>query len=180
MNTQHNKSLIIIGAGSLGVMTLDVVLKSYAFQDIYFVDDYKKQNTDVYGIEVIGGLSILEEINLDSTRFVIAIADNQVRAKIAKRFAYLPYVNIIHPNVSISSFAQIKGSGNIILSHTSIDPKVFIHSHVIINKNCSIGHDTVLHNYSQVSPGCSFGGYTTLEEEVFVGIGANTLPNVTI
>src|SRR5699024_7104289 len=115
---------------------------------------------------------------VDEYDFIIAVSNNKTRKNIVESND-LNYVNIIHPKTSISRFSTI-GKGNIILSHTSIDPNVKIHNHCILNKNNSIGHDSVLRDFSQVSPGNSFGGFTELLDGAFMGIGASTIPNVII
>lgn len=177
---QSNKKLIIIGAGSLGALTLDAALNEgiYSLNQIFFVDDGKNIDEKIHGVPVIGGVSALYELNLKEYDFIIAISNNKIRKKIVETYA-LNYVNIIHPTAAMSSFANL-GVGNIILPNTSIDPNVKIGNHVIINKNNSIGHDSIFNNFSQVSPGCSLGGYTRLEEGVFLGLGVTLLPKVTI
>lgn len=176
MKTKNNK-LIIIGAGSLGVMTLDAVLEMNCYDEVLFIDDNKEKDELVHGFQVMGGMNELEKINVD-TDCIIAIANNRVRKKIAEENE-LNYINIIHPKAAVSRYAQI-GIGNIVLSNSSVDPNVEVFNHVIINKNNSIGHNSTLQNYSQVSPGCSFGGFTELKEGVFTGLGSVTIPSIIV
>lgn len=178
--TQSNKKLVIIGAGSLGVMTLDAVLCEghYSLNQILFIDDGKEVDEKIHDIPVIGGIDVLDRLDSQEYDFVIAIANNKIRKKIAESYE-LNYVNIVHPAAVISKFAKI-GHGNIILPNVSIDPNVKIKNHVVINKNNSIGHDTIFQNFTQVSPGCSLGGYTQIEEGAFLGLGVVTLPNLKI
>jgi len=176
--TKTGKHLIIIGAGSLGVITLDAALEMNRYKSIYFLDDHKNTNCLIHNFEVLGGLNRLYEINKSDYEFIIAIADNGVRKTISEKFD-LNYVNIIHPKSIISRFASI-GQGNIILANTTIDPNVKTLNHVIINKNNSIGHDSVLNDYAQVSPGCSLGGHTIIKDGAFLGLSVNTLPNINI
>lgn len=174
---QSNRKLIIIGAGSLGIMTLDAAIceGKYSLDQIFFIDDGKNKDESIHGVPVLGGIAVLYELDVEEYDFVIAIANNIVRKKIAYNNE-LNYVNIIHPSAVVSEFSEM-GIGNIIMPNTSIDPNVKIKNHVIINKNNSIGHDSVLNNFSQVSPGSSFGGYTILDEGVFIGLGTNIIPD---
>lgn len=172
---QSRNHLIIIGAGSLGVLTLDAALEMDIYRSIAFIDDAKEPDSKVLGYPVLGGTNYLSNLNNEKYEYIIAISNNEVREKVTKQYE-LNYTNIIHPKTSISRFAKIIGKGNIILSYTSIDPNVKIYNHVIINKNNSIGHDTVLHDYSQVSPGCSLGGFVTLHEKSYLGLGVSVLP----
>lgn len=174
--TLSKKALIIIGAGSLGVMTLDAALEMDRYETIVFIDDGKKANSLVHNFKVLGGINVLQKISINKFDFVIAIANNKVRKKIAEE-NHLNYINIIHPKVSISRFAKI-GKGNIILPNTSIDPETVINNHIIINKNNSLGHNVVMKNYSQASPGCNLGG--TIGEGTFIGLGGVVLPEIKV
>src|SRR5699024_10064167 len=142
---------------------------------ILFIDDGKEIGEKIHDIPVIGGIDVLDRLDSQEHDFVIAIANNKIRKKIAESYE-LNYVNIIHPSAVISKFEKI-GQGNIILPNVSIDPNVKITNHVVINKNNSIGHDTVFQSFTQVSPGCSLGGYTKIEEGAFLGLGVVTLPD---
>jgi len=172
----NNKKLAIIGAGSLGVMTLDTVLKEgvYTLKNIVFIDDEKDKGEIIYGVSVIGRSDIVADLDSNIYDFVIAVADNNVRKKIAETYD-VSYVTITHPHATISEFAKI-GIGNIILPNVTIDPEAIIHNHVIINKNTSIGHNVEMENFSQASPGCQLGGL--IQERTFLGLGATLLPNI--
>lgn len=174
--TQFRKNLIIIGAGSLGVMTLDAALEMGKYETIAFIDDGKEANSLIHNYRVLGGLNILSKININEYDFVIAIANNKIRKKIAEEHN-LNYINIIHPKTSISRFAKI-GIGNIIMPNTSVDPETVIYNHVVINKNNSLGHNVIMKNFAQVSPGCNLGGI--IGEGTFIGLGAVVLPEVKI
>jgi|SRR5699024_6956464 len=174
--SQNNK-LIIIGAGSLGVMTLDIALEMNKYKEIYFLDDSKSENEFVHTYKVLGGIDTINALNILKYDFVISIANNATRKKIAEKYNNLNFVNIIHPKSSISRFSQI-GKGNIILPNVSIDPETIIHDHTIINKNTSLGHNVIMKNYAQSSPGCQLGG--KIGELTFIGLGATVLPNINI
>lgn len=172
----NNKKLVIIGAGSLGVMTLDIALSQGEdiFSEIIFVDDGKAGDT-VHGYDVVGPITMLDELQGDFVA-VIAIANNKVRKAIAEKYK-LHYINLIHPKAVISTLASI-GTGNIILPNVSVDPEAVIGNHVVVNKNTSLGHNVILGDYSQVSPGCQLAG--EVGELSFLGLGASLLPYVKI
>lgn len=175
---QSNRKLVIIGAGSLGVMTLDAALNegNYSLEQIAFIDDGKKLDEKIHGVPVIGGINIIKNLLSNEHDFVIAIANNELRKKIVDTYD-INYVNIIHPTAVISKFAKI-GIGNIILPNVSIDPETIVQNHVIINKNTSLGHNVKLEDFSQVSPGCQLGGL--VGEGTFIGLGSTLLPNIKI
>ena len=51
---------------------------------------------------------------------------------------------------------------------------------VLINLNCTIGHDVVIGDYCELSPGVHVSGNVTLEANVVLGTGAVVLPGVRI
>ena len=174
MKTRKN-NLIIIGAGSLGVMTLDAALEMNCYEEIVFVDDNKKKGELIHGYKVIGGMNQLNDIDNEAD-YIIAIANNRIRKKIAEQYD-LNYVNIIHPKTSISRLSKI-GRGNIILPNSSVDPETVIKNHVIINKNNSLGHNVTMKSYTQASPGCNLGGI--INEGTFIGLGSIVLPEIKV
>lgn len=175
----QDEKLIIIGAGSLGIMTLDVVLNegNYAQENIFFVDDRITRHEHVYGIPVIGDVDSIENLDMSKFKFIIAIANNKIRKKIAEKYNELTYVNAIHPKASVSKLSKI-GVGNIILPNAAVDPETIIHNHVIINKNTSLGHNVEMEDYSQVSPGSQLGGLVKMA--AFLGMGSTLLPNIKV
>jgi|SRR5690625_542614 len=176
---QCNRKLVIIGAGGLGVMTLDIILKqgNYTKRDIVFIDDGKDENEHVYDIPVIGGIAIINEMEFDRCDFIVAISNNQIRKKIVNNNKHLNYINAIHPDATISNLAKL-GQGNIILPNVTIDPEVIINNHVIINKNTSVGHTVVMQDYSQAAPGCQLTG--VIGECAFLGLGVTQLTGKSI
>lgn len=176
--TKKNKKLVIIGAGSLGVMTLDAALNegNYLLENIFFLDDGREVNEQIHNVPVIGGIEMIQQLSQAEYDFVIAIANNKTRKSIAEANDVL-YVNIIHPAAVVSHFAKL-GTGNIILPNVTIDPETIIENHVIINKNTSLGHNVTMKNYSQASPGCQLGG--VVGEGTFIGLGATILPNISV
>ncbi len=52
--------------------------------------------------------------------------------------------------------------------------------HVLLNLNCTVGHDTVLGDYVTVSPGVNISGRVRLDDGVDCGTGASILPGVAV
>ena len=98
---KRNKKLAIIGAGSLGVMTLDATISQgdYAEDQIVFIDDGKKKGERLYNIPIVGGLRKILTLDTNEYDFIIAIANNKVRKRIKSTYDNLNYVNIIHPKI---------------------------------------------------------------------------------
>ena len=50
-----------------------------------------------------------------------------------------------------------------------------IGEHVILNLDCTVGHNTVIEDYVTVSPGCHLSGYSTIRRGAYLGTGAVTI-----
>ncbi|MDY7224215.1 acetyltransferase [Halalkalibacterium halodurans] len=174
---KNRQKIIIVGAGSLGLMTADIVKVNEAFSNMSVAvadDNIQRHGDTVLDFPIIGSIDEVAELGKrEESKFVLAIANNKVRKRIAQNHFDLDYINVIHPRASVSKFSSI-GKGNIILPNVSIDPDAVIEDHVIVNKNASIGHNGVLRSFSQVCPGVSLGG--TICEGAFLGLNATVLP----
>ncbi|TMV53020.1 hypothetical protein FE783_02210 [Paenibacillus mesophilus] len=180
---RNAEKTFIIGAGALGIMTLDILAANRDPAPIALIDDDVSLTGQTrYGFPIFGpidGILHRNDLPLATSRFILAIADNTVRRSLSVKHKHLLYRNAIHHRAVVSPFAEI-GTGTIILPGTVIDPAVRIGSHVIINKSVSIGHHTLLSDFSQIAHGVSIGGYGRVMERAFIGLGASVLPNTTI
>ncbi|NSL52735.1 acetyltransferase [Calidifontibacillus erzurumensis] len=177
------EKIIVIGAGSLGKLTVDCILqnKECVPNNIGILDDdISKHDTRILNIPVLGPISLIDSLSeKKDVSFVVAIANNSIRKKIVDENPKLNYRSIISNRAIISPLSKI-GRGCIILPGTVVDPEAIINNHVIINKLATIAHDVTLHDFSQVSPGVNFGGFVDFGECSFIGLGAAILPNVKI
>lgn len=181
--TSSGEKLIIIGAGSLGKLTIDCVLRNneHKINNIGILDDNPDlHGHSILGVPVIG--SVNESVFLSENEdisFVVAIANNEIRRNIVSKYQNLQFKNVISKQATVSPFSEM-GQGNIILPGVVIDPDAKIKNHVIVNKSSTVAHDVVLYNFSQVSPGVNFGGFVEVDECTFIGLGAKILPFIKI
>lgn len=117
-----------------------------------------------------------------STRFVVAVGASHVRKKIAEKFEMAGFdaYNLMHPGVAYGMPVQGPGKGTMICAGVKISLDTTIGRHVLLNLNCTIGHDVVLEDYVTVSPGANISGNVHLESCVEIGSGAVVLPGVRI
>lgn len=99
---------------------------------------------------------------------VIAIGNGEVRRKMADFFK-LKYGNInagrIYGNINSLE-------GLIICPGTILTTNIRIGKHVIINLNCTIGHDCVIGDYVTMSPGANVSGNVTIGSNCYIGTNA--------
>ncbi|MCO5235622.1 MAG: acetyltransferase [Chitinophagaceae bacterium] len=175
--------LYIVGCGNVGGFV------AYNFDSFnteeyeihgFLDDDTGKYNKTIFGFPVLGGIDMLD-LWSDKTAVVIGIADPLMKKNVKERIN-LP--NVVFPSL-ISKSAWVSnqvtiGEGTVIYPGVTIDYDVVIEDFVLVNKNCSLGHNSMLSKFSTLAPGVSLAGFTYLEECVNVGINAATIQNVHI
>jgi serine acetyltransferase len=55
-----------------------------------------------------------------------------------------------------------------------------IGNHVIINLNCTIGHDTIIEDYCSIMPTVIINGNNHLSEGVYVGTGTTFIHQISV
>lgn len=51
---------------------------------------------------------------------------------------------------------------------------------VVLNINCTVGHDVKIGEFSTISPGCNISGCVVIGNSVYVGSGSNIRDEITI
>jgi sugar O-acyltransferase (sialic acid O-acetyltransferase NeuD family) len=82
------------------------------------------------------------------------------------------FATLVHPDVRYDAATVEIGAGSILCAGNIITVNVKIGSHVILNLDCTVGHDSVFGDFSTISPGCHLSGYSTIGEGAFLGTGA--------
>ena len=174
------KELYIIGAGSVGghvALNIGEYSKKYTITG-FFDDDPAKIGTHQFGFEVIG--TVDEALDINNKEVVIGIALPSVKQKITEKLSANPslrYPTLIHERAWISQNVTI-GKGCIIYPGTTINFGSVIDDFVVLNVNCSLGHNTSVGRYSSFAPGVNTGGHSKIEDAVEMGIGASTLQDI--
>lgn len=177
------KDIVIIGAGGFGreVAWLigDINKVNNEWNIVGFVDDNKSiQGTEINGYKVVGDIDWLEKQEV----FVVnAIGDPVIKKKVMDKLdgSKNKYPVLIHPSVICSDRVSF-GEGSIICAGNIITVNVEIGKHVIINLDCTIGHDANIGDYSTVLPSVNVSGFVKTEECVSVGTGSAVIQGVNI
>lgn len=175
------KNLIIFGASGFGrevAWAVERINKaSPTWNLIGFMDD----NDDIQGKE-INGYRVLGK-TADANKypdayFVCAVGASKVREKIVENLMAvnhdIKFGTIIDPTVEISDLVKI-GEGSIICAHTIITVNIEIGSHVIINLDCTVGHDAVLQDFVTLYPSVNVSGITEIGHAVEMGTGVQII-----
>jgi sugar O-acyltransferase (sialic acid O-acetyltransferase NeuD family) len=177
-------SLVIVGAGGFGrevaALVEAVNRQASSWSLAGFVDDDPSRHGDtVMGYSVRGDVYWLAQQT--DLRFVIAIGDGAARRRIAERLrpSAATAASLLHPSVSIHRTAEV-APGTIACRGVASTVHFEIGPHVILNLNCTIGHDSVLGAFVTLHPGVHVSGAVHLAAGVTLGTGAVVLPGVRI
>ena len=129
----------------------------------------------VNGVPVIGPHQLAAY--LPGLHAIAGIGDPKARARAAGEASDIgcQFVTLVHPSVMLDPETVAVGPGSIICAGSILTVNIVIGSHVIINLDCTIGHDSVLEDYVTVSPGCHLSGYTVVRSGAYLGTGAVTV-----
>lgn len=184
------KDLYIIGAGGFGREVAWLVERINEVNPTWNIKGFIDDNESLWGTkedayEVIGGCDYLK--TLGEVNAVCAVGSAKVRKIIIDKFkdSTVKFATVIDPSVIISKRVEI-GEGSIICAGTIITVDIKIGNHVIINLDCTIGHDDVIEDYVTIYPSVNVSGNVVLGEcsELGTGMqiiqGKNVAPNTII
>jgi len=180
------KDLIIFGASGFGREVAWLVervnRKAPTFNLLGFMDD----NEDIQG-SVINGYKVLGKsenaADYPDAYFVCAVGSSRVREKIITRLREvnpgIRFGTLIDPTVEMSDLVSV-GEGSIICAHTIITVNISIGCHVIINLDCTVGHDTVIKDFVTLYPSVNVSGITNIGRGVELGTGMQIIQGKTV
>lgn len=169
--------LIIVGASGFGREVAWAVERINKVEPTWrllgFMDDSDDlQGTEINGYKVLGKIADLG--NYPLAYFVVAVGSSKVREQIVSNMKAenpdIKFGTVIDPSVEKSDLVTI-GEGTIICAHTIITVNIEIGSHVIINLDCTIGHDAVVQDFVTLYPSVNVSGITNIGRAVELGTG---------
>ena len=169
------RDLYIIGAGGFGrevawlVERINEVNPTWNLKG--FIDDNESLWGNVEGdYPVLGGCEYLK--SLGDVYAVCAVGSAKVRKIIIGRIkeSNVKFATLIDPSVLVSKRVEI-GEGSIICAGTIITVDITIGSHVIINLDCTIGHDDIIEDFATIYPSVNVSGNVVLGECSEFGTG---------
>jgi sugar O-acyltransferase (sialic acid O-acetyltransferase NeuD family) len=170
------RKIAIYGAGGFGrevaCLIEDINKLDHRWDIIGFFDD-AIQAGSVADYKILGGINELNDIK-EKIYLAVAIGWPDSKKKLIKKItnSLIDFPIIIHPSVIMSEQVEI-GKGSIICAGTIATVNVKIGKYVIVNLDCTIGHDAVLKDYCSLMPSVNISGETEIGEGSF--FGTNTL-----
>ncbi len=166
----------IYGTGGFGKEVYDVACrqneKSKKWEKIFFIDDFKENNTLFYLSNIFSLSHVINNYSLDNLEVVIAIGEPVVRIRIKEKLKLngIKLGKVIDPSTIISPTATI-GDGIIVTSDCIIASSVVIGENVAINVKSIVGHDIILSNDVVVSSMVNIGGACKIGAGTYLGMG---------
>lgn len=185
MRDKHINDLIIIGASGFGREVAWLVERINALRPTWNLLGFMDDNPNAQGT-VVGGYPVLGDCNAAATYpdsyFVCAVGAAQTRRKIVGRLNGIMtpnYATLIDPSALISNRVKV-GVGCMICAGSIITVDIDIGNHVIVNLDCTIGHDSVIRDFVTVYPSVNISGSTDIGEAVELGTGTQVIQGKSI
>jgi len=163
----------IYGASGHSKVIIDIAKSRDISIDAIFDDNL--QLTEVSGYKVVHKLS--DELLMRGT--VLAIGDNKIRKKVAKKFEGEFHNGISHSSAVLAS-TVVLGVGTVVMANASVNAEVIIGNHCIINTGATVEHECQLGDYVHISPNSALAGDVIVGEGSHIGIGGVVIPGVKI
>ena len=180
------KDLIIFGASGFGrevawlverINKVNPTWNLLGFMD----DDESIQGTEINGYKVLGKTNNIPEY--PEAYFLCAVGASKTREKIIENMKSIKsdilFATVIDLSVELSELVEI-GEGSIICAHTIITVNVSIGSNVIINLDCTVGHDAILEDFVTLYPSVNVSGITHIRKASELGTGTQVIRGKTI
>ena len=169
------RDLYIIGAGGFGREVAWLVERINAVHPTWNLKGFIDDNSDRWGTveggyPVLGGCEYLKSV--DAAYAVCAVGSARVRKIVIEKLSNsnIKFATVIDPSVIMSDRVEI-GEGTIICAGTIITVDVKIGKHVIINLDCTIGHDDVINDFVTIYPSVNISGNVQVDECSELGTG---------
>lgn len=173
------KDLYIIGAGGFGREVAWVVERINSIKPTWNLKGFIDDNETLWGsiegeYHVLGGcehLSTLEDVYV-----VCAVGSSNARKKIIEKLkdTSVKFATLVDPSVLYSNSVKI-GEGAIVCAGTIITVDVNIGDHVIVNLDCTIGHDAVIDDFVTIYPSVNVSGNVLIGECSELGTGTQII-----
>lgn len=175
------KKLLIIGASGFGREVAWLVERinrnASEWSLLGFLDDNEEiQGKTINGYKVLGKCESVTKYQ--DAYIVCAVGASRIREKIINKIKSLisniQFATLIDPSVEKSDLVTI-GEGSIICAHTILTVNIEIGQHVIINLDCTVGHDAVLNDFVTLYPSVNISGITNIGKASELGTGTQII-----
>lgn len=175
--------IVIVGVGGFGREVAWLIERINSIKPTWdlvgFVDDNKSlMGGNISGYPVVGDSEWLNN-QTDDIYAVCAIGSSNIRKKVIQKLSNVKFATLIDPKVEMSNTVEI-GEGTIICAGSVLTIDVSLGNHVIINLNCTIGHDATIRDYVTIYPSVNVSGNTYIQKHAEIGTGSQLIQGLEI
>ena len=180
------KDIAIFGVGGFGREVLALIQDINRIEPqwniVGFFDDGYEKGLMINGYPTLGKV---EDLNKWETEIAVAISIGSpvIKKKILDNIhnPKVSYPTLIHPTVWIGDRNYVEiGKGCIFCAGVMITTNIAIRDFVILNLQCTVGHDSVINDYAAFMPSVNISGEVNIGEGVYVGTGAKIINQLEI
>lgn len=177
------KDIVIIGAGGFGREVAWLIEDINKVKPEWNIKGFVDEDTNLRG-KVINGYEVLGDVEWLSNQDIFAICavgDSVAKKHIVYKLegTRIKYPVLIHPSAILSDSVKVE-EGSIICAGNILTVNIRIGKHVILNLDCTVGHDVELKNYTTVLPSVNISGNVVIEEAVSLGTGSAIIQGIRI
>ena len=181
------KDLIILGTGDCAREIAHVVerINEASGEAVWNILGFSTDREELVGTTVDGYEVICTDAGVnewpEEVYVICSLGIARARRRVVGNITNprVKYATLIDPDAKIFRDTEI-GEGSIICAGNVLSINVKVGKHVIINWNCSIGHDAVIEDYSVINPGVNISGKVTVGTCTDIGVGSKVIQGLTI
>jgi sugar O-acyltransferase (sialic acid O-acetyltransferase NeuD family) len=165
-------AIVIVGAGGLGREVLAAV-RAAGHEVASFLVEAGYPTVPVHEVPVSDDPA---DWNPEAeTRFLVAIGDARVRARLVGKLGGARFATALHPAAAMGPRVTV-GEGAMILGPVSATTDVVVGPHALVYPGCTLAHDCRVEAFASLAPGVSLAGGVTVGEGASLGVGAAVTP----
>lgn len=181
------KDLIILGTGDFGREIAHMVERINDRSEEkewnllgFSTNEATLKGTIVDGYEVVCTDDELNEWP-DKIYTVCSLGVAKARKKVVAKITNpnVRFATIIDPDAKLFRDVSVE-EGSVICAGTILAINTHIEKHVIVNLNCTLGHDAVVEDYSVINPGVNVSGKVNIKECTDLGTGSKVIQGLNV
>lgn len=179
------RDLTIFGTGGFAREVLQVVLDlnddQPAWNVLGFLDDDRSQHgQELHDLPILGGADWLQGRGSVWSSVAVGSAVSKRRViKHLERLGVRSFATLVHPSAWSGRGVEI-GDGAIVCAGNLLTTDLTIEEHVIVNLDCTVGHDSRIERYATVYPGVHVSGDVVVGEGTELGTGTSIIQGARI
>ena len=178
------KDLAIYGTGGFArevhQLIEDINADDRSWNVLGFVDDDASAPSVVHDLPVLGradwldGRPVAVAVGVGSTA-----ARRRIVSDVHRNSPEVEFPTLVHPLAWVGNRIDI-GQGTIVCAGNLLTTDLLVGAHVILNLDCTVGHDSAVADFVTVAPSVNVSGRVAVGEGCDLGTGATIIQGIEI